>query len=66
MHGIRTGIYGSAMGGLFGGSAYNILGPAGALVNNLSMLVSEHGIDIIPMVALGAGIISFGVYLLQL
>ena len=66
MHGIRTGIYGSAMGGLFGGSNYNILGPAGALVNNLSSLESHWGIDIIPMVALGAGIISFIVYLLRL
>jgi len=26
------------MGGLFGGSNYNILGPAGALVNNLFAL----------------------------
>lgn len=66
MHGIRTGIYGSAMGGLFGGSNYNILGPAGALVNNLSTLESQFGVDIIPMVALGAGIISFIVYLLKL
>jgi MFS superfamily sulfate permease-like transporter len=34
MQGISTGIWGSAMGG----SAYNILGPAGALVNNLNKL----------------------------
>jgi sulfate permease, SulP family len=38
MQGISTGIWGSGMGGLFGGSNYNILGPAGALVNNLSEL----------------------------
>lgn len=54
------------MGGLFGGSAYNILGPAGALVNNLNELQSSHGVDIIPMVAVGAGIFSFIVFMLKL
>jgi len=52
------------MGGLFGGSNYNILGPAGALVNNLNELQSANGVDIIPMVAVGAGIFSFIVFLL--
>ena len=66
MQGIMAGIYGPMMGGLFGGSNYNILGPAGALVNNLSKLSGEHGRDIIPMVALGCGILSFFVYLLKL
>lgn len=66
MQGISTGIWGSAMGGLFGGSNYNVLGPAGALVNNLNELQSAHGVDIIPMVAVGAGIFSFIVFLLNL
>lgn len=61
-----AGIYGPMMGGLFGGSNYNILGPAGALVNNLSKLSGEYGPDIIPMVALGSGMMSFCVYLLKL
>jgi MFS superfamily sulfate permease-like transporter len=30
--------------GVLGGSNYNVLGPAGALVNVLSSLVAHHGI----------------------
>jgi SulP family sulfate permease len=41
--------------GIFGGSAYNILGPAGALVNVLNKLSAVHGADIIPIVALFGG-----------
>ena len=66
MQGIMAGIYGPLMGGLFGGSNYNILGPAGALVNNLSKLSGTYGPDIIPMVALGGGLVSFVVFLLKL
>jgi SulP family sulfate permease len=66
MQGIMAGIYGPMMGGIFGGSNYNILGPAGALVNNLSKLSGEYGPDIIPMVALGCGVLSMLVHLLKL
>jgi MFS superfamily sulfate permease-like transporter len=59
-----AGIYGPMMGGIFGGSNYNILGPAGALVNNLSKLSAEYGADIIPMVALGCGVLSMIVHIL--
>lgn len=37
MMGLSTAIYGPIAGGLLGGSNYNILGPAGALVNILSV-----------------------------
>ena len=43
MMGLSAAVYGPAIGGLVGGSDYNILGPAGALVNILSRLVDENG-----------------------
>jgi len=66
MAGISAGIYGPLMGGLLGGSNYNILGPAGALVNNLNKLSSENGPEIIPLVAALSGVFSLFVYLLKL
>ena len=66
MAGISAGIYGPIMGGIFGGSAYNILGPAGALVNNLNKLSSVNGAAIIPMVAALSGIFSLAVWALRL
>jgi len=59
MMGLSTGIYGAAIAGVIGGSHYNILGPAGALVNIVSNLSAENGVDIIPWVALVSGIMSF-------
>lgn len=38
MMGLETAVYGPAIGGILGGSNYNILGPAGALVNIVSTL----------------------------
>ena len=40
--GISTAIYGPAVSGLIGGSNYNILGPAGALVNINHKLVMDN------------------------
>jgi len=62
MMGLATAIYGPAIGGILGGSNYNILGPAGALVNIVSTLKNENGVEIIPLVALFGGIMSFVVY----
>lgn len=66
MMGLITAIYGPAISGVLGGSHYNILGPAGALVNILSALKAVNGTDIIPWVAFYAGLISFFVYMLKL
>lgn len=66
MAGISAGVYGPLMGGLFGGSNYNILGPAGALVNNLNKLSTLNGPEIIPMVASLSGVFSLIVWLLKL
>ena len=66
MMGLSAAIYGPLMGGLFGGSDYNILGPAGALVNILNGLAVENGKEIIPWVAFFAGVLSFIVWLCKL
>lgn len=49
-----------------GGSNYNILGPAGALVNILLKFSTEWGAEIIPLLAFFSGIIVLAVYLLGL
>jgi SulP family sulfate permease len=66
MMGLSAAIYGPAVGGLVGGSDYNILGPAGALVNILSRLAIENGREIIPWVAFFAGILCLIVWALKL
>lgn len=66
MAGISASIYGPLMGGLFGGSNYNILGPAGALVGNLCHLSYINGPAIIPMVAIMSGMFSLLVWVFKL
>ena len=66
MMGLSAAIYGPLVAGLIGGSDYNILGPAGALVNILSGLVAEDGQKIIPLVAFVSGIFAAIVWALKL
>ena len=66
MMGLSTGIYGSAIAGVIGGSHYNIIGAAVTLVNILSNLSAEYGQDIIPIVTMGSGILCFFIYLFKL
>jgi SulP family sulfate permease len=66
MRGLSAAVYGPAMGGLFGGSNYNILGPAGALVNILNKFSTENGAGIIPLMAFYSGLMSILVYILRL
>ena len=42
MMGLMTAIYGPFCTGILGGSAYNILGPAGALVNVLTGMTAVY------------------------
>ena len=42
--GLATASYGPFIGGMLGGSQYNILGPAGALVNILNALTVKQGV----------------------
>lgn len=65
MMGLTTAIFGPGIQGIIGGSHYNILGPAGALVNIVSALSGKHGMAIIPWTAAVAGAMSFIVYLLK-
>lgn len=60
--GLQAAIFGPMIAGLIGGSNYNVLGPAGALVNVLSNLVAHHGIQIIPLVAMCSGMIQMFIY----
>lgn len=62
MMGLITAIYGPGISGVIGGSHYNILGPAGALVNVLKYYSTIYGEYIIPWLAIGSGIISFIIY----
>ena len=64
--GLISAIYGPAVSGLIGGSHYNILGPAGALVNINSKLVAENGVEIIPYVALLTGVFTLVCWFLKL
>ena len=66
MKGLSAGIYGPLMGGLFGGSNYNILGPAGALVNLLNKYSTENGPEIVPLLAFFAGVFTLLVWILKL
>jgi len=66
MMGLTAAVYGPAMGGIFGGSNYNILGPAGALVNILNRFSTEFGPKIIPMMAFFSGIMSMIVFALRI
>ena len=65
MMGLSTAIWGPMVGGLLGGSHYNILGPAGALVNIVAKLATINGAAIIPPVARFVCVISFMVFLFR-
>ena len=64
--GLISAIFGPGVSGLIGGSHYNILGPAGALVNINSKLVAENGVEIIPYVALLTGFFTLVCWALKL
>lgn len=64
--GIRAAIYGPGLGGLLGGSDYNILGPAGALVNILKVYSGNYGVEIVPWLAFLSGLMALLVYLTKL
>jgi SulP family sulfate permease len=64
MMGLITAIWGPLIQGVMGGSNYNILGPAGALVAILHSYSAVYGDQIIPWLAFGSGVLSFLVYAL--
>ena len=66
MMGLMTAVYGPGVGGLLGGSNYNIFGPAAALANILNVFTIKYGIEIVPIVAILGGLIQSMVYFLKL
>ncbi|MBP7927754.1 SulP family inorganic anion transporter [Patescibacteria group bacterium] len=57
MAGILTAVYAGTVAALFGGSNYNIVGPAGALSGILSAYAITKGTEYIPMLAVLTGIL---------
>ena len=62
MMGLCSEMYGTAVQGILGGSNYNVIGPAGALVNIVSTYSAVHGIKIIPWISMLSGVLSFFIY----
>eukprot|EP00040_Diaphanoeca_grandis_P007680 m.41855 g.41855 ORF g.41855 m.41855 type:complete len:530 (+) comp18934_c0_seq1:190-1779(+) len=57
--GTTTAIVGGLFGAMLGGSNYNIQGPTGALSPILAWYSVSYGQEVLPWLAIGAGIFSF-------
>lgn len=64
--GTATAIYGGLFGALVGGSSYNIQGPTGALSPILAWYSVSYGQQILPWLAIGAGILSLIAFIVRL
>ena len=64
--GLYTAIVGGFIISVFGGSRFQIGGPAGAFIVLLASIIDRHGFDGLLLVTLMAGIILLGVGLLRL
>jgi SulP family sulfate permease len=64
--GLISAIYGPLVGGLFGGSDFNVIGPAASLTSINAKLVIENGIEIIPYVAMLSGAFILWIYIFKL
>jgi sulfate permease, SulP family len=64
--GLYTAIVGGFIVSAFGGSRFQIGGPAGAFIVLLASIIDRHGFDGLLLVTLMAGIILLGVGLLRL
>jgi SulP family sulfate permease len=64
MTGIITAVWAGLIGGLIGGSKFNIIGPAGALAGILAGYAIMFGPAILPFLAIVAGLIILVVWLL--
>lgn len=63
--GIITAIWAGIIAGFLGGSKYNIVGPAGALSGILAAYALQYSSDVLPFVAMGAGLLSLIVWWLR-
>ena len=64
--GIITAVWAGLMAGIFGGSNYNIIGPAGALSGILAAFAMGAGPALLPMVALFTGLFVLMAYFFKL
>lgn len=65
VQGLITAVWAGAIGGFLGSSNYNVIGPAGALSGVLATYAAIHGSTALPLVALGAAICIFAIYLFR-
>ncbi len=63
--GIITAIWAGLAAAAFGGSKYNVVGPAGALSGILASFALAGGMQMLPVLAIASGIVIFAVYLLR-
>ena len=66
VQGILTAIWAGFIASLFGGSSFNIVGPAGALTGILAAFAFESGFELLPSVAIVTGVFVLIAYLLRL
>ncbi len=64
--GIITAIWAGLLAALFGGSNYNIVGPAGALSAALAAFSITHGMELLPSLAIVTGLFIGLAYLFRL
>lgn len=64
MAGIITAVWAGLMAGIFGGSNFNIVGPAGALTGILVGYTMTYGAGILPFLAILSGVVIFIIWLL--
>lgn len=64
MTGIITATWAGLMAGIFGGSNFNIVGPAGALAGILVGYAMLYGAGILPILAILSGVVIFIIWLL--
>lgn len=64
--GITTAVWAGIATAIFGGSQFNINGPAGALSGILSVYAVSYGPEVLPILAVLAGIIILGLMLFRL
>ena len=63
--GIITSIWAGLTAAAFGGSEFNVIGPAGALSGILASFALTNGVQMLPVLAILSGIVIFAFYLLR-
>ncbi|MBI5126796.1 MAG: SulP family inorganic anion transporter [Candidatus Taylorbacteria bacterium] len=63
--GIITAVWAGLLGAIFGGSHFDIMGPAGALSGILAAFALQQGAHLLPMLAIVTGVIVFISYALR-